>query len=127
MQRDRSKYLMVMLLLEAVPEAWEQSQVDDIYNLVLTYTHTHTEPTKKQFTVLVIKPDAVQAGKVDEILEKVSFTPTHTPHIPPPHTHAHTSYSSVEPLFIVYGLRVYSRHSGTIGILHIHVYLCILH
>lgn len=30
-----------------------------------------TDPTPKQFTVLVIKPDAVQAGKVDEIVEKV--------------------------------------------------------
>jgi hypothetical protein len=30
-----------------------------------------TEPTPKQFTVLVIKPDAVQAGKVDDIVEKV--------------------------------------------------------
>lgn len=29
------------------------------------------EPTPKQFTVLVIKPDAVQAGKVDDIVEKV--------------------------------------------------------
>ena len=31
------------------------------------------EPTPKQFTVLLIKPDAVQAGKVDEILEKASY------------------------------------------------------
>ena len=29
------------------------------------------EPTPKQFTVLLIKPDAVQAGRVDEIVEKV--------------------------------------------------------
>lgn len=29
------------------------------------------EPVHKQFTVMVIKPDAVQAGKVEEILEKV--------------------------------------------------------
>ena len=32
------------------------------------------EPTPKQFTVLVIKPDAVQAGKVDEIVEKVGWS-----------------------------------------------------
>ena len=31
----------------------------------------HAEPVHKQFTVMVIKPDAVQAGKVEEILEKV--------------------------------------------------------
>lgn len=30
-----------------------------------------TEPTHKQFTVMVIKPDAVQAGKIDEIIERV--------------------------------------------------------
>ena len=30
-----------------------------------------TEPTHKQITVMVIKPDAVQAGKVDDILERV--------------------------------------------------------
>ena len=30
------------------------------------------DPTPKQFTVMVIKPDAVQAGKVDEIVERVS-------------------------------------------------------
>ena len=29
------------------------------------------DPTPKQFTVMVIKPDAVQAGKVDEIIERV--------------------------------------------------------
>ena len=90
MQRDGSKYLMVMLLLEAVLEAWEQKARWMIFTILCSPTHTHTEPTKKQFTVLVIKPDAVQAGKVDEILEKVSFTPTHTPHIPPPtHTCTH--------------------------------------
>ena len=32
------------------------------------------EPTPKQFTVLVVKPDAVQAGKVDEIIEKVGWS-----------------------------------------------------
>ena len=31
----------------------------------------HAEPVHKQYTVLVIKPDAVQAGKVDEIMERV--------------------------------------------------------
>ena len=29
------------------------------------------EPTPKECTVMVIKPDAVQAGKIDEILERV--------------------------------------------------------
>ena len=38
-------------------------------------TALHTEPTRKQFTVLVIKPDVVQEGKVDEILEKVLGVP----------------------------------------------------
>ena len=33
-----------------------------------------TEPTPKQFTVLVIKPDAVQAGKVEDIVEKVGWS-----------------------------------------------------
>ena len=62
-----------------------------------THTHTHTEPTRKQFTVLVIKPDAVQAGKVDEILEKVRFTRTHacthTPHTHHTH-HTHTTHTT---------------------------------
>ena len=31
------------------------------------------DPTPKQITVLLIKPDAVQAGKVDDIVEKVGF------------------------------------------------------
>ncbi len=30
------------------------------------------EPTHKEFTVMVIKPDAVEAGKVDEIMEKIT-------------------------------------------------------
>ncbi len=30
------------------------------------------DPTPKEFTVMVIKPDAVQAGKIDEIIERVS-------------------------------------------------------
>lgn len=30
------------------------------------------DPTHKEFTVMVIKPDAVQAGKIDEIIERVS-------------------------------------------------------
>ena len=28
-------------------------------------------PTKKQYTVMVIKPDAVESGKVEEIVERV--------------------------------------------------------
>ena len=31
-----------------------------------------TAPKKKQITVAVIKPDAVKAGQVDEIVEQVS-------------------------------------------------------
>ena len=33
----------------------------------------YSEPTKKQVTVLVIKPDIVREGKVDEIIEKVNI------------------------------------------------------
>ena len=39
------------------------------------YLNSHSEPTPKQFTVLLIKPDAVKAGRVDEIVEKVFFQP----------------------------------------------------
>ncbi len=37
-----------------------------------TVEETRPDPTRKEFTVMVIKPDAVQAGKIDEIIEKVS-------------------------------------------------------
>ena len=39
--------------------------------MALTLHPFPSEPVHKQFTVMVIKPDAVQAGKVEEILEKV--------------------------------------------------------
>ena len=35
------------------------------------YYACYTDPIKKQVTVVVIKPDAVSAGKVDSIIEKV--------------------------------------------------------
>jgi len=44
-------------------------------NNIIVYIHTVkclTVPQKKQFTVAVIKPDAVKAGMVDEIIEKVT-------------------------------------------------------
>ena len=31
----------------------------------------YTAPTKKEYTVAIIKPDAVEAGTVDEILAKM--------------------------------------------------------
>lgn len=37
----------------------------------MIYEHL-TVPKKKQFTVAVIKPDAVKAGQVDEIIGKVT-------------------------------------------------------
>ena len=38
----------------------------------LLFSVSFSVPTKKQFTVLLIKPDAVLAGKADEIVERVS-------------------------------------------------------
>ena len=38
---------------------------------------TRPEPTPKQITVMVVKPDAVAAGKVEEIIQQVSVTVTH--------------------------------------------------
>ena len=32
---------------------------------------SHLEPVKKEITVFVVKPDAVKAGKVEEIISKV--------------------------------------------------------
>lgn len=32
---------------------------------------SHPEPVKKEITVFVVKPDAVKAGKVEEIIAKV--------------------------------------------------------
>ena len=42
-------------------------------DMIMYYTFPFAEPTPKQYTVLLIKPDAVQAGKVDEIIEKVGL------------------------------------------------------
>ena len=36
-----------------------------------TYTCACAVPTKKQYTVAIIKPDAVAAGTAEEILEKM--------------------------------------------------------
>jgi hypothetical protein len=38
-------------------------------NFVALYTPP--VPTKKEVTLMIIKPDAVKAGKVDEIIEQV--------------------------------------------------------
>ena len=37
----------------------------------------YTVPTKKEVTVMIIKPDIVKAGKVDEMIEQVNKN-THT-------------------------------------------------
>ncbi len=37
----------------------------------LSLSLSHPAPTLKQYTIMVIKPDAVQAGKVEEIVERV--------------------------------------------------------
>jgi len=44
------------------------------------YSVCYVVPIKKQFTVAVIKPDAVTEGKVDEIIEKVVCVVGHLYH-----------------------------------------------
>lgn len=50
-------------------------------------------PKKKQITVALIKPDAVKAGQVDEIIEKV-------------HRQVHLTYTSIFKQFKASGLEV---------------------
>ena len=52
------------------------------------------EPVKKQVTVVVIKPDAVSAGKVDSIIEKVR-SHVHK-HILEVHTNFYTTVPTTE-------------------------------
>ena len=65
-------------MLEDEKEEEEEPAEEKIGMTPLLYLQTvllcillFIEPIKKQVTVVVIKPDAVSAGKVDSIIEKV--------------------------------------------------------
>ena len=80
---------------------------------------------------MIIKPDAVKAGQVDDIIEQVSNTRTHTYTYTPTHTHTHTHTQLTSQ-----GLEVlakeervltkeeaaefYKQHEGAVSQYHIH-------
>ena len=56
---------------EAAEEEQPKGGIKFIYKVTIVIMSCKLVPTKKQITLAVIKPDAVQAGLVDEIIEKV--------------------------------------------------------
>ncbi len=65
--------LYLLLLIQIVDESLDAEEVvlEDEVVEEEPVEEQRPEPTRKECTVMVIKPDAVQAGKIDEIVERV--------------------------------------------------------